>query len=39
MAKSGGGIKILLDIDKMLSGEEIKVADRERCINTSCREA
>jgi hypothetical protein len=39
MAKSGGGIKILLDIDKILSSEEIKVADRERWINTFCREA
>jgi len=28
MAKSGGGIKILLDIDKILSSEEIKVVDR-----------
>ena len=28
MAKAGGGIKILLDIDKILSSEEIKVVDR-----------
>jgi purine-binding chemotaxis protein CheW len=28
MAKTGGGIKILLDIDKILSSEEIKVVDR-----------
>jgi hypothetical protein len=28
MAKSDGGIKILLDIDKILSSEEIKAADR-----------
>jgi purine-binding chemotaxis protein CheW len=28
MAKAGGGIKILLDIDKILSSEEIKAADK-----------
>jgi purine-binding chemotaxis protein CheW len=28
MAKAGGGIKILLDIDKILSSEKIKVVDR-----------